>query len=107
MFFHPFKKNKIDQGIADFRAADGSILLDVRTPEEYTDGHVAGSLNLELDQIHRAPQLIREKHTPLFVYCFSGARSSAAVTALKHMGYTHVENIGGINAYTGTIEKGE
>lgn len=107
MFFHPLRKNKMDQGVADFRNTEGGILLDVRTPEEYAAGHVADSLNLELDEIHRAAQVIPKTNAPLFVYCFSGARSSAAVTALKRMGYTHVENIGGINSYTGTIEKGE
>ena len=42
---------------------------------------------------------------PLFVYCPSGARSRQATLLLQQMGYTKVYNIGGITAYTGTVEK--
>ena len=45
------------------------------------------------------------KGAPLFVYCLSGVRSSQAAARLQKMGYTRVNDIGGIAAYTGKVEK--
>jgi len=41
----------------------------------------------------------------LFVYCYSGARSRQAATMLGQMGYTKVNNIGGISSYRGKVER--
>lgn len=100
------KKQDINQGVAQFKAASGAVLLDVRTAEEYRGGHVPGSVNVDVDRIGEAALLIPSKSTPIFVYCYSGARSSAATDALKSMGYLDVINIGGIRSYTGPAEKG-
>ena len=43
--------------------------------------------------------------TPLYVYCYSGARSGQAAAALRRMGYTNVKNIGGIASWRGAIER--
>ena len=43
--------------------------------------------------------IVMERATPLFVYCYSGSRSSQATAMLKRMGYTNVKNIGGIAGY--------
>jgi len=45
------------------------------------------------------------KETPLFVYCYSGARSGQAVHVLRRMGYVNVKNIGGIATWTGAVER--
>ena len=45
------------------------------------------------------------KNIPLFVYCFSGGRSRQAASMLQHMGYNNVQNIGGITAYSGKVER--
>lgn len=81
------------------------VLLDVRTKEEFDEAHIPGSRNLPLDQLHRAGQLACAKDAKLFVYCHSGARSSAACAALAAAGYTDVTDIGGILAWDGPIEK--
>ena len=47
----------------------------------------------------------RWKITPVFVYCYSGARSRQATGMLQRMGYSKVNNIGGIAAYSGKVEK--
>ena len=52
----------------------------------------------------RAPGLAEDKETPLFGYCYSGARSGQAVHVLRRMGYANVKNIGGIAAWTGEVE---
>ncbi len=91
----------INEGIDLFRAAPGAVLLDVRSKEEYTQGHIPGSVNLPLN---RLAGIKLEKDTPLFVYCLSGARSARACAWLKKNGYS-AENIGALTAYRGTLEK--
>lgn len=95
---------RIDQGVSEFRETPGAVLLDVRTPQEYREGHIPGSRNVPLQELHRVASVAAEKDTPLFVYCHSGARSRQAVGELRRMGYLHVRNIGGIAAYTGKVE---
>lgn len=86
-------------------AAAGGTLLDVRTPPEYQQGHIPGSINLPLQLLGNGQGLPQNKETPLFVYCQSGARSGQAVRLLAQMGYTNVKNIGGMSAYTGKVER--
>ena len=104
-FFDFLRAPGMDRGVETFRATEGAVLLDVRTPEEYRTGHVPGSKNLPLQAIGGADDLLAHKQVPLFVYCQSGARSRRAAEALRSMGYTNVTNIGGIAAYTGKVER--
>ena len=48
-------------------------------------------------------EIISKKDTPLYVYCLSGGRATGAVSAFKKMGYTNVQNIGGIQNFNGQI----
>lgn len=96
---------EINLGFEKFKNTDGAILLDVRTEEEYADGHLPQSINISLQTIDKVQDEIEDKDTPIFVYCRSGARSSRAATAMRAMGYTNVKNIGGILDYKGTIER--
>jgi len=93
----------INAGVAEYEANNGSVLLDVRTAEEYRDGHIGGSINLPLDKISLAADTVKDKNTQLYVYCYSGSRSEQAVAYLKKMGYTNTVNIGGISSYRGKV----
>jgi rhodanese-related sulfurtransferase len=85
---------------------DPSIrLVDVRSPEEYREGHIPGSLSIPLDSLSRVQSLIPDKATTLYTYCASGARSGMAVGMLGRMGYSAVKNIGGIMSYPGKLER--
>lgn len=103
-FFDFFKIPDINQEIKTYRETAGAILLDVRTPQEYREGHIPGSRNIPLQSIQNISSVIPQKDTPLFVYCHSGNRSRQAVDFLTHMGYTNAKNSGGIISYTGEIE---
>lgn len=103
-FFHFLRGPDINQGAAECRATPGAVLLDVRTPREYREGHIPNSVNLPLQDLSGGRPVPAGKATPLFVYCHSGARSRQAVTLLEQMGYTRVNNIGGIAAYKGKVE---
>ncbi len=99
--FAKLRTTDINAVVEEFRKTDGAVLLDVRTAEEYRDGHIAGSINLPLDSIAAAPRVVKDKNTPLFVHCYSGSRSGQAVDYLKKIGYNTVKNIGGIGNDTG------
>lgn len=102
--FDFFKHPDINQGVQEYKNAAGAVLLDVRTPQEYREGHIPGSQNVPLQQLDKVEDVTENKDTVLYVYCHSGARSRQAVSLLKHMGYTNVHNIGGIAAYSGKVE---
>ena len=95
------RRPDLGQGLARARGTADAVLLDVRMAEEYAAGHVPGSVNLPLDRLE-AIALPRE--TPLFVYCYSGARSGQACRKLQAMGY-RCENIGGLAGYRGSLER--
>ncbi|MCI8581872.1 MAG: rhodanese-like domain-containing protein [Dorea sp.] len=103
--FDIFKHKDINQGIKEYRTVSDAVLLDVRTPQEYQEGHIPESKNVALQKIDKVASVVRSKETPLYVYCYSGSRSSQAVNMLRRMGYTNVNNIGGIAAYSGKVER--
>ena len=103
-FFGFLKQHDINKGVLEYRNTNGAVLLDVRTPQEYREGHIPGSKNVPLQQLDKISSVAGNQNTPLFVYCHSGARSRQAAALLQRMGYRNVNNIGGIAAYAGKVE---
>lgn len=104
-FFDFLKPFDINQGVKEYAATPGAVLIDVRTPQEYRDGHIPKSRNISLSGIEKAKEIIRKKDTPIFVYCYSGSRSRQAAHQLEKMGFTVVKNIGGFAGYSGKVER--
>ncbi len=104
-FLGLFNRPDINRGLAEYRNTPGAVLLDVRMPLEYQQGHIPGSKSMPLPDIMRKGPEIADRDTPLFVYCHSGVRSRQAVDTLARMGYSNAKNIGGIAAYTGKVER--
>ena len=104
-FFDFLRKLDINKGVMEYLNTDGAVLLDVRTPQEYREGHIPGSKNVPLQQLDKISSVTDNKNVPMFVYCYSGGRSRQATSMLQHMGYTNVQNIGGIAAYSGKVER--
>ena len=102
--FDLFKQPDINKGLKEYAEKENAVLLDVRTPQEYREGHIPGSKNVPLQTLDKVRFVAENKDTELFVYCYSGARSRQATAILQHMGYTNVRNIGGIAAYQGKVE---
>ncbi|MDP4493541.1 MULTISPECIES: rhodanese-like domain-containing protein [Vibrio] len=73
---------------------EGALLVDVRTVEEYAQGHLDNALNWPLSEVETAFQSIA-KDRPIVVYCRSGNRSGMAQKYLIGQGYTQVHNGGG------------
>lgn len=79
-------------------AADpAGVLIDVRSPEEFAHGHVAGAVNLPHDTIaERIAEVAPDPDTPIRLYCRSGRRAALAEQALRARGYREVHNLGGL-----------
>lgn len=75
-----------------------SLLLDVRSEEEYITGHAEGAVLFPVDTINAdtAAAMIPTKNTPVFVYCRSGRRSQQAVQILLEAGYMNVHDLGSL-----------
>ena len=78
---------------------EGAILLDVRTQEEYDDGHINGAFLLSLDSISddSVSEIVSDKDTPIIVYCRSGKRSHEAYEKLLELGYKNVYDFGAMS----------
>ena len=104
--FDLFIRSDINAGVKKCQADPNGVLVDVREPEEYAHRRIPGSVNLPLSVLDTAPTVYPDKDTPLYLYCYSGARSGQAAAALRRMGYTRISDIGGIKGYTGTTDRG-
>ena len=75
---------------------NGAVIIDVRTKEEYNDGHYKNALNIPVKDLPNHLDSLGEKDKTIIVYCASGARSALAAKILKKSGYTDVTNAGGL-----------
>ena len=75
----------------------GYIILDVRTQEEYDQGHIPGAIVISHEQIaEKAEEMLTDKDQLILVYCRSGRRSKLAAQILAELGYTNIKEFGGI-----------
>ena len=76
---------------------EGYIILDVRTQEEYDQGHIPGAILISHEEIaEKAEDVLTDKNQLILVYCRSGRRSKIAAEALVELGYTNIKEFGGI-----------
>ena len=87
---------------------EGHVIVDVRTQEEYDEGHIPGAICIPNEEItDTKPELLPDVDQVILIYCRSGRRSKEAAEKLFNMGYTHIYEFGGIIDWTGEIEKEE
>ena len=69
------------------------VIVDVRTPEEYAEGHIEGAVNVDFksDGFEKLVRKSIKKGAPLAIYCRSGRRSKEAAKVLSRMGYSGYE----------------
>lgn len=75
--------------------AESTTIVDVRSPSEYSGGHVEGSINIPLDQVKDRLDEFKNMSTPLVLCCASGGRSGMAMDYLTSEGLTDLYNGGG------------
>ena len=102
-----FKSVSMEEGLKLMASDKDFVLLDVRTPEEFSSGHIPSALQLTNETFTKqdAEKLLKDKAQTIYVYCRSGRRSKQSSQKLIDFGYTNVIEIGGILDYKGTVEK--
>ena len=93
-----YENTNIQHTLKHWKAGDKSpvpfMLLDVRTPEEYAEGHIKGAVLIPVQQLQqRISEVPKDKQ--VYVYCRSGVRSVRASKMLVKAGYTRIENVQG------------
>ena len=79
--------------------AEGALVIDVRTDQEFRDGHLPAAINIPYDVIAaRANELPSDRTQPIVLYCRSGRRSGIAKQSLEALGFTRAINAGGYEA---------
>ena len=101
-----YRQISMDEAVEMMKKESGYIILDVRRPDEYDEGHIPGAINVPNEEIGTAeiPEL-PDKAQLILVYCRSGRRSKEASEKLVKLGYTNVVEFGGILDWKGEIEK--
>ena len=75
----------------------GWVLLDVRTPEEFQQGHPEGARNIPVQQLPQRVGEVGPPGTKVVVYCQSGGRSAMAVQLLRAHGFTDIFDLRSVN----------
>ena len=97
-----------DEAMKMMQEQSDYLIVDVRRPDEFAEGHIAGAVNVPNETIEdEAPEALPDKEQTLLIYCRSGNRSKEASQKLADMGYTKVYEFGGINTWEGEIVTGE
>lgn len=97
------KSRNSDENNIDYESAKtilkndkNAILIDVRSPQEYKEGHLEGSINFPLYDLERnSEQILKNKQNTIILYCQSGSRSNKALEILKKQGCSNLYQIEG------------
>lgn len=89
----------------------GSVLLDVRTEEEYGIEHAAGAVLLPQEDLETMDEgeildVLPDLDAPILLYCRTGRRAALAAVKLDELGYTRLYNLGGLNGWPYGMEYG-
>ncbi len=102
----PYEQITMEQAAEYMSYEAGYLLLDVRTQEEYAEGHIPGAICIPNEEIeYQAERLLPDKEQLIYVYCRSGRRSKEAAQKLCDMEYANITEIGGILDWQGETEK--
>lgn len=101
-----YKKIDMNETITMIETNKDLILLDVRTRNEYGEGHIPSAVNIPNETIgNDMSDILKDKNQTILIYCRSGNRSKQAAEKLINQGYTNVYDIGGINNWPKELEK--
>lgn len=94
--YRAFQENDIGTEELREKIKQGVILLDVRSRQEYQEGHIIGAINIpEYEIDRRVEQEIQNKNLPIVIYCQYGSRSRNVYDKMKRKGYTNIYNLKG------------
>ena len=97
-----YRQINAKEAAAIMEEESGYLILDVRTPQEYSEQHIPDAINIPNETIgsEEIPEL-PDPDQLILVYCRSGNRSKQASEKLVKLGYTNIVEFGGINDWTG------
>jgi phage shock protein E len=100
----------VDEPLSSERLAEiiasgdpNTLLVDVRTEEEYNSGAIPSAINIPFDQI-AADLPTEDRSARIIVYCRSGRRSGIAADTLKDLGFNNILDFGGVGNWKGELE---
>lgn len=97
LLYLPCLAEEISAELGKEKVKNGAILVDVRSPEEYAEGHVEGAKNIPIDSLPGSLSKFGEnKDQEIVLYCRSGRRSGMVEKILEKNGYKFVYNSGGL-----------
>ena len=82
-----------------------ALLIDVRTPEEFSAGHLENAINVPLQNISSISSVAPDKNTVLYLYCRSGRRVKMAISELRKLGYNNLHDFGGMQEAAEKLKK--
>ena len=86
---------RLSEETARKHLAQGALVIDVRSPEEFREGHVPDAINLPLGELRESlPRRVKDKTQVLLLHCLSGGRSGLARQQLRRLGYANAFNLG-------------
>ena len=94
----------VDEALRQWQNKE-AVIIDVRTPGEYRDGHIPGVVNIPLDELEkRMGEIPKDKKTVLI--CRTGSRSAQGTRLLRSKGFNNVYNsTGGMSTWKGPVER--
>lgn len=103
----PYREMSMQKASEWMEKESGYLLVDVRTAEEYEEGHIPGAILLPIEEIREGKlDTLPDHDQTLLVYCRTGRRAEDAAAILVKEGYSNVCAIGGIFDWTGEIVSG-
>lgn len=95
--------SEISQNIANalMQERKDIVVIDVRTPEEFAQGHIEGAINIPVETMKDHEQLsaVPDTSTPVLLYCRTGRRATKAGQLMVKNGYQYVMNFGGVTTW--------
>lgn len=99
-----YRQVTTEEAVNIMQTEENYVILDVRTAQEFSSGHIPGAALLPNETIGTEDiPLLPDKDQLILVYCRSGNRSTQAAEKLAQLGYTNIVEFGGINSWTGEI----
>jgi rhodanese-related sulfurtransferase len=101
-----FGLSKVADVQADFDAGDQPYVIDVRTVQEWSGGHIPGAVHMPMEEMQKSLHSMKRDGTKMYVICAGGGRSSAAAEFISNRGFLNVWNVdGGMKTWRGEMAK--
>jgi len=102
----PYRDVQPPDALRLYETTPGLVVLDVRTPAEFSHGHIPNARSIAVDELEDRLGELPAKDTPMLVHCAAGGRSAAACELLGQRGWSRLMNlVGGLHGWQGPLVK--